>query len=424
MKPNTKKKLKLLTFFFLLLLTFSGHDSLLKSKAQAARQRCCMWGRCLYSYSCRNKSSCRSNSDCGSLIRISTPTPRRSVPTATPTPRRSVATPTPRRRPTSTPRLCLSNGYYCRSNSQCCSRYCSGYRCRNRPTPTPTRRSIPTRAPIPRPTSTPTPTPSCRERWQSCTSSSQCCSPYYCLNNQCRYRPSDCNETCGSSGIICATGLQCIQLSGLLGSDKCRNPACPNETDCVCPPLIPTSTPTPRPPTSTPRPPTPTRRPTSIPINTPTPTTAVCNVTSVDASDSDFCDRITIDWSSLNCSEADGFYIRRTDGSWDTTTGQCTSSTLNSGLSCGQDYQYCVSCQKGVVTYGQRCDWGSTCPCLTNTPTPTNAPTPSNTPTPTVTPTNTPTPTITPTPSNTPTPTNTPTATPAEPWHPYCRYGY
>lgn len=55
-----------------------------------------------------------------------------------------------------------------------------------------------------------------------------------------------CNQTCFSAGYQCAPGLECIQISQVLGSDKCRNPNCPERADCICP-----ETPTP-PPTCTP----------------------------------------------------------------------------------------------------------------------------------------------------------------------------
>lgn len=58
-------------------------------------------------------------------------------------------------------------------------------------------------------------------------------------------RTAKCNETCLSAGYQCASGLECIQLSDLLGSDKCRNPECPKKANCICPTVAPTPIPTP-----------------------------------------------------------------------------------------------------------------------------------------------------------------------------------
>lgn len=94
------------------------------------------------------------------------------------------------------------------------------------PTPTPTGTPEPTPTGTPSPTPTPvppTPTP----------------------------LPAQCNETCYSAGRECAPGLVCVQTSDLLGSDKCRDPKCPEAEDCICP--VP-PTPTPVPPTPTPTP--------------------------------------------------------------------------------------------------------------------------------------------------------------------------
>ncbi|MCL5091171.1 MAG: hypothetical protein M1514_04130 [Patescibacteria group bacterium] len=47
---------------------------------------------------------------------------------------------------------------------------------------------------------------------------------------------SQCNESCGSNGYLCVDGLQCLQEGGAIGGELCRNSACPEETNCQCPP--------------------------------------------------------------------------------------------------------------------------------------------------------------------------------------------
>lgn len=42
-----------------------------------------------------------------------------------------------------------------------------------------------------------------------------------------------CNESCGSTGYTCPTGLQC-QSSELIGGSVCRNPNCTASTNCIC----------------------------------------------------------------------------------------------------------------------------------------------------------------------------------------------
>lgn len=74
-------------------------------------------------------------------------------------------------------------------------------------TPTPTPTVTPTPTPIPTVTPTPTPTP----------------------------KISACNESCGGSGYTCASELDCVNVTGALGGESCRNPSCPTEPSCVCP---------------------------------------------------------------------------------------------------------------------------------------------------------------------------------------------
>ncbi len=77
------------------------------------------------------------------------------------------------------------------------------------PSPTPTLTPIPTNTPIPTSTNTPvppSPTP----------------------------LTSQCNQSCGGNGYICASGLSCTSTGGGIGSDVCRNPSCPTDSTCQC----------------------------------------------------------------------------------------------------------------------------------------------------------------------------------------------
>lgn len=85
--------------------------------------------------------------------------------------------------------------------------------------------------------------------------------------------PEGCDEQCSlqNAAVVCQAGLYCKPVSSTSG--VCRNPACPEETDCQCPPPTPTPTPTS---TSTPTP-TPTNTPGPSPTPTPTSITVVCS---------------------------------------------------------------------------------------------------------------------------------------------------
>lgn len=151
-----------------------------------------------------------------------TPTPRTPSPTPTrgpsPTPTRIPSvTPSPTRGPSPTPTLTPT------------------LTPTNTPTPTPT----PTLTPTLTPTNTPTPTPTT--------------SP-----------PNACGGTCGSN-INCGSDLFCH-------SGFCRNPSCPNETDCTCQAS----------PTSTPVPPTNTPVPTLVIAEGPSPTRIILPESGVD----------------------------------------------------------------------------------------------------------------------------------------------
>jgi len=74
-------------------------------------------------------------------------------------------------------------------------------------TPYPTYTPVPTATPVP-PTNTPvpaSPTP----------------------------KISHCDESCGSNGYECVDGLSCVNF-GAIGSERCRNSSCQEETDCTC----------------------------------------------------------------------------------------------------------------------------------------------------------------------------------------------
>lgn len=123
--------------------------------------------------------------------------------------------------------------------------YDSSYNCTSitpipTPKPTPTVRPTPTPTRTPTPTIKPTPKPGCGN---VCRSSADCSTSLTC------YQPPM---------PICPPGVSCIQV---MPAKVCRNPACPNKTNCVCqmPTPAPTSKPTPLPiptirPTPTPRP--------------------------------------------------------------------------------------------------------------------------------------------------------------------------
>lgn len=74
----------------------------------------------------------------------------------------------------------------------------------------PTNTPAPTHTPKPKPTDTPVPTP----------------------------KIAQCNQTCGSNGYQCASGLECISHPGVIGSDVCRNPSCPDDKECDCKPKL------------------------------------------------------------------------------------------------------------------------------------------------------------------------------------------
>ena len=114
--------------------------------------------------------------------------------------------------PTATPVVDLICNSVCTSSSQCPTGLtCASGKCRNPSCTSKTNCLCAT--PTPTPKVTPTPTP----------------------------KPPVCNSVC-SSNANCPTGLICKKATGAT-TGYCRNPSCTSKTNCICPTLKPTATP-------------------------------------------------------------------------------------------------------------------------------------------------------------------------------------
>lgn len=126
-------------------------------------------------------------------------------------------------------RICDSNN--CTSITTSCpvaGSFCSGGVCTG---------SSPTPTSVPTPTPTPTPTP------DPATTPAPFCGDGVCEgppSEDCHNCPSDCSpcsqcqDSCnlGPVGkVYCDSPLECVSAYGL----TCRNPDCPDESDCICP---------------------------------------------------------------------------------------------------------------------------------------------------------------------------------------------
>lgn len=146
--------------------------------------------------------------------------------------------------------------------------------------------------------------------------------------------------------------------------------------------LEPTATPTqiPSEPTATL---TPTLTPTQVPPS-PTPTSVPdeCTVTSMNAGDGEFENKIEITFIYTGCPGGHQVYLSRIPGGWSQDVPTAPSLTVphhttNIGLNCGKSYNYCAQAMDADDNlYGdQKCDDGNTLACLadpTATPTPTS----------------------------------------------------
>jgi hypothetical protein len=91
----------------------------------------------------------------------------------------------------------------------------------NTPTTIPTNTPVPTNTPIPTSTLMPTATPTSTPVPTNTPSPTP--------------KISQCNESCGGDGFECVSGLSCVQPEGgAIGSNVCRNPSCPTQTNCTC----------------------------------------------------------------------------------------------------------------------------------------------------------------------------------------------
>lgn len=111
--------------------------------------------------------------------------------------------------------------------------------------------------------------------------------------------------------------------------------------------------------------------------NQPTPTPVVCRVTSVNASDGNWDDRVNVRPSALNC--PGGVYTGLnywSDDGWFTFTGYPSMGVTRLGLACGHSTIYHVAPRDllGHSGSGQSSDAGSTAACPTETPVSTPAP--------------------------------------------------
>jgi len=74
-----------------------------------------------------------------------------------------------------------------------------------------------------------------------------------------------------------------------------------------------------------------------------------CSITDVNAQkgSGDYCDSrfsVGVSWSCLNCSQADSFYIIRSDGNWSSIVGGSERDTIDTTVNCGSNYSYRVYC--------------------------------------------------------------------------------